>query len=73
MFDIGGRWVWVKKLPYGNIKVFHRPNDYVRNIVQPLCQNRGFWNPKYNCWVVFDRFQDDVLSSLSQSGRILSH
>jgi len=73
IFDIGGRWVWVKKLPYGNIKVFHRPNDYVRNIVQPLCQNRGFWNPKYNCWVVFDRFQDDVLSSLSQSGRILSH
>lgn len=71
IFDIGGRWVWVKKLPYGNIKVFHRRNDYLRNIVQPLCQNRGYWNPKFNCWVIFDRFKDDILNSLSQAGRIL--
>lgn len=70
VFDIGGHWVWVKKLPYANIKVFHRPSDYVRKIVQPICQNKGYWNPKFNCWVVFDRFKDDILKSLSVSGRL---
>lgn len=72
IFEIGGRWVWVKKLPYGNIKIFHRPNNYVRGIVQPLCQNKGFWNPKFNCWVVFDRFKDDILKCLSESGQLFS-
>jgi len=61
----------VKKLPYGNIRIFHRPNSYLRGIVQPLCQNKGYWNPKFNNWIVFDRFKDDILSCLSASGRLL--
>lgn len=73
VFEIGGRWVWVKKLPYGNIKIFHRPSDYLRSIVQPLCQHKGFWNKKFNCWVVFDQFKDDILKRLSGAGRLLSH
>ena len=72
IFDIGGHFVWVKKLPHANIKIFHRPSDYVRKIVQPLCQNKGFWNPKYNCWVVFDKFRDELLKSLSESGKLCS-
>lgn len=70
IFEIGGRWVWVKKLPYGNITVFHRPSDYLRSIVQPLCQHKGFWSKKFNCWVVFDQFKDEILKRLSQSGRV---
>lgn len=71
IFEIAGRMVWVKKLPYGNIRIFHRPNSYLRGIVQPLCQNKGFWNPKFNNWIVFDRFKDDVLRCLSESGRLI--
>lgn len=71
IFEIGGKLVWVKKLPIVNFKVFHRPNDYLRHIVQPICQNKGYWNPKFNCWVVFDQFREEVLSKLSVFGRIL--
>lgn len=71
VFDIGGRWVWVKKLPYANIKVFHAPNSYLRSIVEPLCRNKGYWQSKYKCWVVFDQFKDDILKRLTEAGRLM--
>lgn len=70
VFDIGGHWVWVKKLPYSNIKIFHRPSAYARSVVEPLCRNRGYWSPKYKCWIVFDQYKDYILKSLSEVGRL---
>lgn len=72
IFDIGGSWVWVRELPYGNMKVFHRPSDYARKVVEPICRNRGFWNKQFKSWIVFDKFKDEILRCLAESGRQLN-
>lgn len=64
VFSIQNVWVFVRNLPYGNVKVYHRPSDTVRKIVEPLCRGHGYWNPKFNCWIVFDHFKQELLNSL---------
>lgn len=71
-FDVGGTWVWVRELPYGNIKVFHRPSEYARKVVEPICRSRGYWNAKFKSWIVFDKFKVDILRCLNESGRQLN-
>lgn len=65
VFPIGNIWVFVRDLPFGNFKVYHRPSQYVRSIVEPICRGRGYWEPRFNCWIVFDKFRQTVLTQLS--------
>lgn len=65
IFSFGNIWVYVRDLPYGNVKVYHRPSQYVRQIIEPICRGHGYWNPKFNCWIVFDQFKEYLLSQLS--------
>ncbi|PWF49399.1 hypothetical protein [Massilia glaciei] len=64
-FAIGATWVWVKELPFGNVRVFHRFDDQARRIVEPICRNRGYWNSQYKNWIVFDHFKLELLQQLS--------
>jgi competence protein CoiA len=65
IFPIGSIWVFVRDLPYGNVKVYHRPSHAVRQIVEPICRGHGYWNPKFKCWIVFDCFKQEILNRLA--------
>lgn len=64
-FAIGATWVWVKELPFGNVRVFHRFDDQARRVVEPICRDRGYWNGQYKNWIVFDQFKLELLQLLS--------
>ncbi|TCJ11605.1 hypothetical protein EZJ19_15130 [Parasulfuritortus cantonensis] len=66
-YFIGDKTVWVRELPYRNIKVFHRPSLQTRQIVEPLCRGRGYWDKKFNCWIVFDQFKHSLLHDLEEA------
>lgn len=68
-FAVGATWIWVKELPFGNVKVFHRFDEQARQIVEPICRSRGYWNGQYNNWIVFDQFKSEVLELLSARTR----
>lgn len=63
-FRIGGVKVLAKPLPYANVKVWHPVNQRAREIVEPICRNRGRWHGGYNNWIVFDRHWPEVLAAL---------
>ncbi len=65
IFSIGNTRVFVRALPYANVKVYHRPDHHARKIVEPLCRGRGYWNDRYKCWIVFDKFKYELLGSLA--------
>lgn len=63
-FFIAGVPVLVRELPINNISIFHPRNQAVRERVEPICRNRGFWSAEYKNWVVFEQFRDVVLYEL---------
>jgi hypothetical protein len=65
-FAFGSTWVWVTELPYGNISVYHRYDARVRQIVEPICKKRGYWNAQYRNWIVFDQFKTELLELLAR-------
>lgn len=69
-FSINGKWIWVSRLPFGNYKVYHKPDEQLRSIVELICRGNGFWRgaPYFN-WVVFERFKTELLSGLLQHGK----
>lgn len=70
-FAMGTTWIWVKELPFGNIRVFHRYDEGVRQIVEPICRSRGYWNAQYKNWIVFDRFKTEILELLAKQAQPL--
>lgn len=59
-------------LPSGDMKVWHPPNEKLRNIVEDACRGRGYWNSGYNNWIVKARFADTVISEIAaQTKRIV--
>lgn len=64
-FTIGATWIWVKELPFGNVRVFHRFDEHARLVVEPICRKRGYWNGKYKNWIVFDQFKAELLQLLA--------
>ena len=65
--NIGG--IETGALPSGDMKVWHPINENLRAIVEGICRHRGYWEPKYNNWVVKSRFVDVVLSELSSRAK----
>lgn len=52
-------------LPSGDMKVWHPMNDKLRIIVEGACRDRGYWNPKFNNWIVKAHFADAVLAEIA--------
>lgn len=70
-FAVGNTLIYVKRLPFGNFKVFHRYDEAARSIVEPICRSRGFWNKKYRNWIVYDRFRRELIELLSRRATFL--
>lgn len=64
VLHIAGERVELRSLPFGDLAVYHRPDEHVRALVEPVCRNRGYWNNKYNNWIVFRQFRAAVVSEL---------
>lgn len=72
-FAVGPTWIWVKELPYGNVKVFHRYDEQARLVVEPICRPLdGRWNPKYNNWIVPEAYKNELLKLLGERARRIS-
>jgi hypothetical protein len=52
-------------LPSGDMRVWHPLNEKLRTIVEGACRGRGYWNPEYKNWIVFEQFADTVLSEIA--------
>jgi hypothetical protein len=52
-------------LPSGDMKVWHPLNEKLRTLVEGACRGRGYWNPGYKNWIVFEQFADTVLSEIA--------
>lgn len=65
-FSILGVSVLVRELPANNIAVFHPICESVRQVVEPICRGRGYWNPEFKNWIVFETFKESVLAELGQ-------
>ena len=70
-FAIGKTWIWVKEFQSGDLRVFHRYDHRVREIVEPMCRRRGYWNAQYKNWIVFKQFKVELLELLGRQGRVV--
>jgi hypothetical protein len=70
-FAIGQTWIWVKEFQSGDVRVFHRYDQRVREIVEPMCRRRGYWNAQYKNWIVFMQFKEELLELLGRQGRVV--
>lgn len=60
--------VYIRPLPSGDAVVWHPYNDQLRSIIEPVCRHRGYWQPKYNNWVIRHNFVELVVATLKQIG-----
>lgn len=73
IFAFDGRGVVeARELPSGDLAVWHPVNAGIRDIVQPICRGRGYWNAEFKNWIVFRQFAGTVLSDLETQGRRLA-
>lgn len=67
-FHIYGVPVFSRVLPSGDLAIWHPYNSHVREIVEPICRQRGYWRPGHNNWIVFQQFREIVLAELRSAG-----
>ena len=56
--------IHVRKLPSGDIAIWHPYHKQTRSIGETICRNRGHWNDQYNNWIVFSGHKQQVLNAL---------
>jgi len=61
---MGSTQVVLDDLPSGDLAVYHRIDDRVRGIVEPICRGRGRWERRYRNWIIFAQFKDEVAREL---------
>jgi hypothetical protein len=71
-FAIGKTWVWVREFQSGDLSVFHRYDQRVRAVIEPLCRSRGYWNARYKNWIVFKQFKAELLELLGRQGHVVN-
>lgn len=59
--------IHIRRLPSGDLSVWHPFNDRIRQIVEPICRHRGYWKQAYNNWIVFRPFAEDVCNALREA------
>lgn len=62
---IRGIVIHIRPLPSGDLAVWHPCNEDVREVVEPICRNRGHWKAEYNNWIIFRQFEDVVCAELA--------
>ena len=62
---IQGVPVFTRCLPSGDMAVWHPFNEAIREIVEPLCRDKGYWQPRYNNWIVQACYAEAVLVRLA--------
>ncbi|HPV31909.1 MAG TPA: hypothetical protein PLW03_03830 [Methylotenera sp.] len=64
IYHINNVPVYVRKLPSGDIAVWHPINEEVGKVVEYICRNHGRWNSQYNNWIIFSKYKYRVLNDL---------
>lgn len=68
-FHVFGVPVYARKLSSGALAVWHPYNLTVREIIEPICRDRGYWRSGYNNWIVHARYCESVLADLAVAER----
>ncbi len=68
-FLILGVPVFTRKLPSGDMAVWHPFNADVKAVVEPICRGRGYWQPNFRNWIVKVHHAPSVLLELAAVGR----
>jgi len=64
-FYVPGVPVFARRLPSGSLAVWHPYNSAAREIVEPICRNRGYWRATHNNWIIHAYFCETVLADLA--------
>lgn len=64
-FHVLGVPVFTRSLPSGDMAVWHPYNEAIRNVVEPICRERGYWQSRYNNWIVQACYAEAVQASLA--------
>lgn len=70
-FLVKGVPVYTRRLPSGDVAVWHPFNVEVQAVVEPICRGRGYWQGEFNNWVVKASCAGLVLAELARIGRKL--
>ena len=70
-FLIQGVPVFTRSLPSGDMAVWHPYNEVIREIVEPLCRDKGYWQSRYNNWIVQAGYAEAVLAGLALAEDLL--
>lgn len=68
-FLVLGVLVVARKLPSGDMAVWHPFNPDVQAVIEPICRGRGYWQPNFTNWIVKASFTSSVLLELAAVGR----
>jgi len=68
-FLVQGVPVFTRRLPSGDLAVWHPFNAEVQAIVEPLCRGRGYWQAEFNNSIVKAHCVASVLVELAKIGR----
>ena len=69
VYIIAGVAVQTRSLQSGDMAVWHRLSDTVRNVVEPICRGKGYWDDKYHNWVIKAGNVQSVLVDLEMAQR----
>lgn len=64
-FLVLGVPVFTRCLPSGDMAVWHPYNSAVREVVEPICRDKGYWQSRYNNWIVQAGHTETVLAGLA--------
>lgn len=68
-FLVLGVPVFTRKLPSGDIAVWHPFNSDVKAVIEPICRGRGYWQPEFTNWIVKAAHTESLLHELAAVGR----
>lgn len=68
-FLVLGVLVVTRKLPSGDMAVWHPFNSHVQAVIEPICRGRGYWQRDFTNWIVKAPHAGFVLRELAAVGR----
>lgn len=71
VYLIQGVLVYTRILPSGDMAVWHPYNQRVRAIVEPICRGCGYWQAKFNNWVIKQPYVAQVSNELAAQADLL--
>lgn len=68
-FLVLGVPVLTRRLPSGDMAVWHPFNSDVQAVIEPICRGRGYWQPAFTNWIIKASHASYVLRELAAVGR----